>query len=162
MLLAPLVLVSYNHILSRWLHNHHVLAIVDLLHHHGPLSRMILGCRPSIVVNIDLYLLNAQVKDFGILKQLLIVAHSSPWIGLAASQPSLILFWHPAEAESHSIIRLLIISMLLHRRSSKRSVHSLIFQVMIAPYRVHTLMALLLHLCLLGSHKYELVRLKGW
>ena len=61
MLLAPLMLVSNNHVVPRWLHNHHILAIVDLLHHHGALPRMILGRRPSILVNLNLYLLDAQV-----------------------------------------------------------------------------------------------------
>jgi len=60
MLLAPLVLVSDNHVLPHWLHYHNILSIVDFLHHHGTLPRMILG-RPSIVVNINLYLLNTQV-----------------------------------------------------------------------------------------------------
>jgi hypothetical protein len=33
---------------------------------------------------------------------------------------------------------------------------------MITSNRVNTFMALLLPLCLLGSHKYKLIRLKGW
>lgn len=128
MLLAPLVLVSDYHVLPSWLHYHHILAIVDFLHHHGTLPRMIL-CRPSIVVNIDLYLLNAQVKDVGVLKKLLVL-HPSSWIRQASSQPSLVLFWHATEAEPHSIIRLLLIDVLLHIGSSKRciiEIHSLIF-----------------------------------
>ena len=74
-LLAPLMLVSNYHVVPSWLHHHHILAIVDLLDHHGALPRMILSRCPSIVVDLNLHLLNAQVKDVCILKQLLVI----PW-----------------------------------------------------------------------------------
>jgi hypothetical protein len=72
------------------------------------------------MVNLDLYLLNAQVEDIGILKQL--VVPSNPWFWQAASQPGLVLFWHPTEAKPHSMIILLLINLRLHLRSAKRRI----------------------------------------